>query len=353
MTEPINVWDYERLAEEKLDSAAFGYFAGGSGDEITLAANLEAFRRIRLRPRMMVDVTNVSTRTEVLGHDISMPVLVAPMAFQRLAHPEGELATARGAARADTIFCLSTVATASAENVAAAAPEGARWFQLYVFQDRGLTRELLQEAAAAGFTAIVLTVDLPRLGRRERDLRTELRIPEELVPNLVRAGLGREDLTPEETFDVLAMDVSWRDVEQFAEMSGLPVLVKGILTAEDAVLACESGVAGVVVSNHGGRQLDGVPPSLDVLPEVVDAVAGRVPVLLDSGIRRGADVVKALALGAQATLVGRPVAWGLATDGEDGVARVLELLREEIELALALLGCRSPAEVTPGHVSRP
>jgi isopentenyl diphosphate isomerase/L-lactate dehydrogenase-like FMN-dependent dehydrogenase len=350
VTEPLNIWDYERIAEEKLDPAAFGYFAGGSGDETTLAANLEAFRRVKLRPRMLVDVSNVSTRTDVLGHDISMPLLVAPMAFQRLAHPDGELATARGAARADTIFCLSTVATASAEDVAGAAPEGARWFQLYVFKDRGLTRELLEEAAAAGFSAIVLTVDLPRLGRRERDLRTDLRIPEELVPSLVRADLGREELTPEETFDVLAMDISWRDVEQFAEMSGLPVLVKGILTAEDAVLACESGAAGIVVSNHGGRQLDGVPASLEVLPDVVDAVAGQVPVLLDSGIRRGTDVVKALALGAQATLLGRPAAWALAAAGEDGVAHVLELMRDEIELALALLGCRSPAEVTPAHV---
>ncbi len=353
MPEPVNVWDYERLAEEKLDPAAFGYFAGGSGDEITLAANLEAFRRVKLRPRMLVDVTEVSTRTEILGHDISMPALVAPMAFQHLAHPEGEMATARGAARAGTIFCLSTVATASAADIAEAAPEGTRWFQLYVLRDRGLTQALLEEAAAAGFSAVLLTVDLPRLGRRERDLRTDLRIPEELVPSLVRASSRTELLTPEETFDVLAMDVSWRDVEHFAGLSGLPVLVKGILTAEDAVLACESGAAGVVVSNHGGRQLDGVPASLEVLPEVVDAVAGRVPVLLDSGIRRGTDVVKALALGAQGTLVGRPAAWGLAVGGEDGVARVLELLRDEIELALALLGCRSPAEVTPAHLVRP
>jgi isopentenyl diphosphate isomerase/L-lactate dehydrogenase-like FMN-dependent dehydrogenase len=349
--EPLNVWDYERLAEEKLDPGAFGYFAGGAGDELTLRANLEAFRRIKLRPRMLVDVTTVSTRTTVLGHEVSMPLMVSPVAFQRLAHPDGEAATARAAARAGTIFCLSTTASASSEKIAAAAPDGVRWFQLYVFKDRGLTRALLEEAAAAGFSAVLLTVDLPRFGRRERDLRTDVRIPDELVPSLVRAGKSAKPLTPEESFNLLAMDVSWRDVEQFAAWSGLPVLVKGILTAEDALLAIESGAVGVVVSNHGGRQLDGVPASLEALPEVVEAVAGRVPVLMDGGIRRGTDVLKALALGAQATLAGRPLVWGLAAGGEDGAYRVLELLRDEIELGLALLGCRSPSEVTRAHVT--
>lgn len=351
MPEPLNVWDYERLAEQKLEPEAFGYFAGGSGDELTLSDNIEAFRRIKLRPRMLVDVTRTTTRSEVLGQDISMPALVAPMALQRLAHPDGEEATARGAARAGTIFCLSTIATTAIEDVAAAAPDSTRWFQLYVFRDRGLTRSLLEEAAAAGFTAVVLTVDLPRLGRRERDLRTDLHIPVELVPNLARARNRHTELTVEQTLEVIASNVTWQDIERISDDSRLPVLVKGILTAEDALLACESGAAGLVVSNHGGRQLDGVRASIDALPEVVDTVSGRVPVLLDSGVRRGTDVVKALALGAQATLIGRPVAWGLAVDGEDGVARVLELLRAEIELALALLGCRSPAEVTRTHVT--
>jgi isopentenyl diphosphate isomerase/L-lactate dehydrogenase-like FMN-dependent dehydrogenase len=347
---PLNVWEYERLAEEKLDPGAYGYFAGGAGDELTLEDNVAAFRRLKLRPRMLVDVTGVTTETEILGHRVSMPVLVAPMAYQRLAHPEGERATARAAARAGTIFCLSTIATAGAAEIADSAPGGQRWLQLYVFRDRGVTRELLAEAVAGGFSAVLLTVDLPRSGRRERDLRTGVQIPHD-VPSIVRALGSAEDLRPEDAVGVIAQDVSWRDVEAFAEASGLPVLVKGILTAEDALLACESGAAGVVVSNHGGRQLDGVQASVDALADVVEAVAGRIPVLVDGGIRRGTDVAKALALGAHATLVGRPCIWGLAVDGEDGVARVLDLLRDEIELALALLGCRSPADVTRAHVS--
>jgi isopentenyl diphosphate isomerase/L-lactate dehydrogenase-like FMN-dependent dehydrogenase len=342
--EPLNVWEYERLAEEKLDPAAFGYFAGGAGDEVTLRDNVEAYGRIRLRPRVLADVSGVSTAATVLGHEVSMPLLVAPVAFQRLAHPDGEPATARAAARAGTIFCLSTVATAGPADI----PDGVRWFQLYVFKDRGFTRDLVQRAVDAGFSALLLTADTPRLGRRERDHRTGFKIPAELVPSLA----GHDLLTPEETFASMADDLSWRDVDELASMSGLPVLVKGVLTAEDALLACESGAAGVVVSNHGARQLDGVPATIDALPEVVAAVGGRIPVLHDGGIRRGTDAAKALALGADAVLAGRPFIWGLAVGGEAGVAAVLELLREELLLALALLGCASPAELTPAHVNR-
>jgi (S)-2-hydroxy-acid oxidase len=342
----LNVVDYERLAKETLEPGAYGYFAGGAGDEVTLRENVEAFRRLRLRPRVLADVSGVTTAATILGHEISMPILVAPVAFQRLAHPEGELAAARAAARAGTIYSLSTVATASPAEIAEAAPQGVRWFQLYVFKDRGFTRGLVEAAASAGFSAILLTADTPHLGRRERDHRTGFRVPAELIPNLA----GNDLLTPEETFASMADDLSWRDIEGLASMSGLPVLVKGVLTSEDALLACESGAAGVVVSNHGGRQLDGVPASIEALPEVVEAVGGRIPVLMDGGIRRGTDVVKALALGAQAVLAGRPFVWGLAAAGEEGVAAVLELLRAELELALALLGCRTPAEVTAGHV---
>ena len=299
---PLNVAEYERLAAEILPADAYGYFAGGADDEVTLRENVEAFQRLRLRPRVLADVSGVSTKATVLGHDVSMPILVAPLAFQRLAHPEGEVATARAAARAGTIFCLSTVATAAPAEIT----EGVRWFQLYVFKDRGFTRGLVEAAVEAGFSAIVLTADTPHLGRRERDHRTGFRVPSELIPTLV----GHKLLTPEETFASMADDLSWRDVEGFASMSGLPVLVKGVLTAEDALLACESGAAGVVVSNHGGRQLDGVPATIEALPEVVDAVAGRIPILLDGGIRRGTDVVKALALGADAVLAGRAVRLG-------------------------------------------
>lgn len=341
----LNVSDYERMAAEKLDPSAYGYFAGGAGDEVTLRENVDAFQRLKLRPRVLADVAGVSTAANVLGHDVSLPVLVAPVAFQRLAHPEGEVATARAAARAGTIFCLSTVATAGPAEMT----EGMRWFQLYVFKDRSFTRSLIERAVEAGFSAILLTADTPHLGRRERDHRTGFRVPAELVPSLS----GHDLLTPEETFASMADDLSWRDVEAFASMSGLPVLVKGVLTKEDALLACESGAAGIVVSNHGGRQLDGVPATIEALPEVVAAVAGRLPVLLDGGIRRGTDVIKALALGAQAVLAGRPFVWGLAAAGEDGVSAVLELLRAELELGLALLGCRSPADVTAAHVARP
>jgi isopentenyl diphosphate isomerase/L-lactate dehydrogenase-like FMN-dependent dehydrogenase len=336
---PINVWDYERLAEEKLDANAHAYFAGGAGDELTLRENVAAFRRLALRPRMLVDVTSISTATTVLGTEIALPVLVAPLALQRMAHADGELATARAAAAAGTIMCLSSGATARPAEVAAAAPGAKRWHQVYVFSDRTLTTELIDEARSTGFSALVLTVDVPYLGRRERDIRVDFKIPEGITPIGDLFGAG---------FDT---SISWRDLEWLAGY-GLPLVVKGLLTAEDARLACEHGAAAVVVSNHGGRQLDGVAASIDALPEIVEAVDGRAEVLLDGGVRRGTDALKALALGARAVLIGRAMLWGLAVDGEAGVRHVLELLRAEIELGLALLGCCSPAEVTGGHVQR-
>jgi 4-hydroxymandelate oxidase len=337
-TEPVNVRDYERLAEEKLDANALAYFAGGSGDEVTLRDNLAAFERRKLRPRVLVDVGSVSTTTTVLGSEISMPILLAPLALQGMAHEHGELATARAAARAGTVMCLSTAATVRPADVAEAAPEGRRWFQVYVFEQRGLTEELISEAVENGFSALVLTVDAPYLGRRERDIRVDFKIPEHLTVTGDIFGIG---------FDAA---LGWRDLEWLAGY-GLPVVVKGILTEEDARLACEHGAAGVVVSNHGGRQLDGVPAALDALEEVVDAVDGRAEVYLDGGVRRGTDALKALALGARAVFVGRPFVWGLAVGGEEGVADVLRLLRDEVELGLALLGCVSPAEVTRRHVA--
>ena len=349
--EPLNVSDYERLAEERLGPGAFGYYAGGAGDEWTLRENVAAFRRWVLRPRVLVDVGTVSTATTVLGTEVSMPVLVAPTAFHRLAHPDGELATARAGASAGTIMCLSTFATAGAAEVAEAAPGGARWFQLYWHPDREITRTLVEQAAAAGFTAIVLTVDLPVLGNRERDLRTGFSVPTELVPAFMSAVPEAAEVGSDAIAPLVDPRITWRDLEWLRSLSDLPLLVKGVLTAEDAVLACEHGCGGIVVSNHGGRQLDGVPASLDALPEVVEAVTGRCDVLVDGGIRRGTDVVKALALGARAVLVGRAVLWGLAHDGQAGVERVLALLRAETELALALLGCRSPDDVTRTHVS--
>ena len=338
MAAPVNVWDYERLAEERLDANAGAYFAGGAGDEVTLRDNLAAFERRRLRPRVLVDVRVVTTATTVLGTDVALPVLIAPLALQGLAHPDGELATARAAAAAGTIMCLSSAATSSPAEVAAAAPDAPCWFQVYVWTPRTLTEAAIDQAVEHGYSALVLTVDVPYLGRRERDIRVDFKVPEHLTVQGDLFGGG---------FDA---GVSWRDLEWLAGY-GLPIVVKGILTGEDARLACEHGAAAVVVSNHGGRQLDGVPASLDVLEEVVAAVDGRAEVLLDGGVRRGTDVLKALALGARSVLIGRAMVWGLAAAGEEGVRDVLRLLRDEIELGLALLGCRSPEEVTRAHVN--
>ena len=352
--QPFNVADFERLAADRLDPGTYGYFAGGAGDERTLRDNVAAFARRRMRPRMLVDVEEVRAATTVLGAEISMPLLVAPVAFQRLVDPEGEPAMARAAAAAGTVMCLSTIATSRPAEVAAQAPPASRWLQLYLFRDRAVSRALVDEAIEAGFEAVVLTVDAPRAGRRERDLRTGFEVPADLgAPAVAAATGGERSLTIQEVFALVDPTPSWRDLEALVAETELPILVKGILTAEDATLAAEHGAAGVVVSNHGGRQLDGVPASLDALPEVVDAVAGRCEVLLDGGIRRGTDVAMALALGARAVLAGRAPLWGLAADGERGARRVLELLHEEVELALALLGCRTPADLTSEHVSGP
>jgi isopentenyl diphosphate isomerase/L-lactate dehydrogenase-like FMN-dependent dehydrogenase len=352
-TAPLNVWDYERLAAERLDPGAWSYFAGGADDERTLRWNVEAYARWQLRPRVLCDVSDVSTETTVLGTRVSMPLLVAPVAFHRMAHPDGEAGTARAAAAAGTLMCLSTIATSTPADVAAAAPGAPRWFQLYVFKDWGLTEALVAQAVEAGFSALVLTADTPYLGRREGPLRTGFTIPDDVrIPAVDRARGTIEPFALHEHFALFSPAVSWRDVERLATVSRLPVVVKGVLTGEDARLACEHGADAVVVSNHGGRQLDGVPATLDALPEVAEAIAGRIEVYLDGGIRRGTDAVKALALGARAVLAGRAVVWGLAAGGEEGARHVLELLREEIRLGLSLLGCTRPEEISRAHVAR-
>jgi isopentenyl diphosphate isomerase/L-lactate dehydrogenase-like FMN-dependent dehydrogenase len=349
---PVNVSEYERLAEGALEEGALGYFAGGACDELTLHENVAAFRRLRLRPRMLVDVSGVSTATTVLGTDVSMPLLVAPTAIQKMCHPDGEPATARAAAAAGTVMTLSTIATSTPAEVAAAAPGAPRWFQVYCFRDEGVTRALIEQAVEHGYEALVLTVDAPRAGRRERDLRTAFEVPAEVTVPSVAAALGEPaSLTIAEIFGMLDLTLTWRDLERIRGLSDLPLLVKGVMTEEDARLACEAGVDGIVVSNHGGRQLDGVHAPIEVLSEVVEAVEGRAEVLVDGGVRRGTDVVKALALGASAAMIGRPVLWGLAVAAEEGVRHVLELLREEIELALLLCGCPTPGDVTRAHIS--
>lgn len=357
--DPVNVLDYERLAREQTDQAVWDYVAGGANDEITLRENRAAFDRIRLRPRVLIDVSTVSTTTDVLGTPIAFPAIVAPTAFQTLVHPGGESATARGTAAADTIMAVSTLASQTLEQVAAAAP-GPKWFQLYCYRERHVTQRLIERAERAGYRAICMTVDVPRLGRRERDLRNRFAFPPDVIPRNFEdvADLGAvadEDVSSQLASYVAGLldsALTWKDVTWLKSLTTLPIIVKGILTADDAALALDCGVDGIVVSNHGGRQLDGVPATIEVLAEIVGTVNGRVPVLVDGGVRRGTDIVKAIALGARAVLVGRPILWGLALTGERGVRRVLELLRAEFELALALCGAPSPAAVGPKHIQR-
>jgi 4-hydroxymandelate oxidase len=332
----VTVDDYEPAARAALPDDFYGFVAGAAGDEWSHQQNRLAFDRWVLRPRVLRGVGEADPSVDVLGSPLSMPVLVAPWAYQRVAHPDGELATARAAARSGTIMCVSTTALEILEDVAAAS-DGPKWWQLYVFTDRAYTEDMLARVVGAGFGAIVWTVDLNAYGLRHRETRAGYEPP----------------ISPKT--ETLAYDVtlSWGDLPWIREHTpGLPLLVKGVLTAEDAALAIQAGVDGIVVSNHGGRQLDTSPATLEALPEVVAAVAGRVPVLMDGGVRRGTDVVKALALGATAVLIGRPAAWGLAVAGEEGVADVLRILRDEVENAMTLCGCRTVADITRDHVAR-
>jgi 4-hydroxymandelate oxidase len=333
----INVADYLEAAAAKVDAGVWCYFEGGAGDEVTLRANVAAYGRWRFRPRMLVDVSEVSTATTLLGTPVASPLGVAPFAMQRLIDPEGEVATARAAGAAGVLMCVSTLTTSTHAEIAKAG-DGPRWLQLYVLNDRARTIAHITEAREAGYSAVVLTVDLPYVGRRERDLRLGFQNP---PPNLHLPYANLFENSPA---------LTWRDLEWIRAEMPLPLVVKGILTREDATLAVEHGADAIWVSNHGGRQLDGVAAGLDALPEVVDAVAGRCEVYVDGGIRRGTDVLKALALGARAAFAARPFAGGLAVGGEAGVASVLSILRDEIELGLGLLGCTAPDQVARSHV---
>jgi 4-hydroxymandelate oxidase len=359
--DPLDLGALEAEARARLELGVYDYIAGGADAELTLADNLAAWSRLRLRPHVLRDVTEVSTATTLLGSQAPTPLLVAPMAYHRMAHPAGEAASAAGAAAAGAPYICSTQATMSVEEVADAAPDAVRWFQVYVVRDRGWTAELVARAAAAGYRALVLTVDVPLLGTRLRDLRNDFRLPTGMAPaNAPPAGAARRR---ELAVDVLAQagqfdpGLTPETIGWLAERSGLPVVVKGVLRGDDAVACLDAGAAAVVVSNHGGRQLDGVVATADALAEVAAAVAERAEVYVDGGIRRGTDVVKALALGARAVLVGRPVLWGLAAGGAAGVERVLSGLAGELRLAMALCGAVGVADLTPdliaGHASPP
>lgn len=348
----INLLDLESHAKDSLSQMAFDYYAGGAGDEHTLRDNIEAYDRIRLRPRMLVDISKMDMSTALFKTKIDMPIMIAPMAFQRLAHKDGEVAMAKAAARHNTVMVLSTLATSSIEEVAENAT-GPLWFQLYVYKERSITRELVSRAEKAGYKAIVVTVDSPVLGKRFRDVRNNFQLPAEL-----KMGNFADDILekfPQTDGDsglaayinsIYDTSLTWKDFEWIAGLTKLPVIVKGVLRADDAEHAMNSGAKGIVVSNHGGRQLDTTIATIDALPEVVTAVGGHIPVIVDGGIRRGTDVLKAIALGANAVLLGRPLLWGLTLGGEDGAAHVLDLLKMELANAMSLAGCGNLESIT-------
>ena len=350
--------DLEAQARARLPRSVYDYFAGGAEDEAAVRGNRAAFQSYRFRHRVLTGAAQPDIAVELFGQVLQMPLAIAPMAAQRMAHPDGELAMARAAGRSGVAYALSTLSSASIEEVAASSG-GARWFQLYVYKDRSLTTELIGRAAISGYSAVLLTVDAPYLGRRERDLRNAFTLPagiryENLVGALARSGsaeLGESALA--NYFNTqLEPGLTWGDLEWLAAQSRLPVVVKGVVRGDDARRCLSSGAAGVIVSNHGGRQLDYSVATLEALPEVVEAVGGAAPVLIDGGIRRGTDVLKAIALGARGVLIGRPFLWALTVGGEDGVRRMLDQLREEITLSMSLLGARTLAELTPDLVRR-
>jgi 4-hydroxymandelate oxidase len=359
-TTAVNAADYKVLARRALDEAAWAYLAGGAGDELTLRANRDAWNALRLLPRVLRELAGGHTRVELLGRTWPTPLLVAPVAHQKLAHPDGEWATAMAAAAQGVGFVLSTQTSVPLEHVAAAmrddAGRGPLWFQLYWQRDRAFVRELVQRAEAAGFEALVLTVDAPVHGARDRERRTGFRVPQAaaavhlqgLPPRPARApAAGASAL-----FDDLLVDApTWRDVEWLRAQTQLPLVLKGVLHPDDARDALAAGAAALVVSNHGGRTLDTAVTTADALPAIADALGGALPLLVDGGIRRGTDVLKAVALGARAVFVGRPAVFALAAAGAPGVAHLLRLLRDELEIAMALTGCRTLADAGPALIA--
>nr|GMC53881.1 peroxisomal (S)-2-hydroxy-acid oxidase GLO4-like [Ipomoea batatas] len=350
--EPVNVNEFQELARQALPKMYYDFYAGGAEDEHTLKDNEKAFHRIIIRPRVLIDVGRIDMSTAILGYKTSAPIMVGPTAMHKLAHPDGEVATARAAAASNVIMGLSFSASSTIEEVASSC-NAVRFFQIYVFKRRDTTELMVRRAVKNGFKAIILTVDTPRLGRREADIKNKLISPplknfEGLISTTVvpDSGSGLEAYAS----STLDSSLSWKDIAWLKSITNLPILLKGILTHEDAIKALEVGVAGIIVSNHGARQLDYSPATISVLEEVVLAVKGKVPVLFDGGVRRGTDIFKALALGAQAVLIGRPVVFGLAAKGQNGVTQVIEMLKNELELTMALSGCCTIKDISRSHV---
>ncbi|MCX6389004.1 MAG: alpha-hydroxy acid oxidase [Solirubrobacterales bacterium] len=342
---PKTLREFEARFAQTLPEGPTAYFSGASADEITLRSNTDAWSQLEIFPRVLVDVSTRDPSVRLLGSQRPHPLVVAPTAYHGLAHPRAEEATAAGAAQTQTPYTLSTLATRRPADVAKAAPNGSNWFQIYRFKDRAISDSLMAEAIESGFEALVLTVDLPLLGRRDRELESNFTIGDaSLVPGVSDASITGE-ISMQDTADLIDPSLTWKDVEELSERSPLPVILKGILRPDDALQAIACGAAGVVVSNHGGRQLDTTPATATVLEGIRDALGPDPTVLVDGGIRRGTDVLKALVLGADAVMVGRPVIWGLATAGEAGVAAVLNILLDEFDRALALSGCPQASDL--------
>ena len=320
----LSLFDFETEAHTRVSHGAWERISGGSADEITLRWNREAYDHIRLKPRILVDVSKLDTRVTLFGHELPFPILLAPTGGQRFIHPEGDVAAARGAAAANSIYVISSSASMKVEDIAKST-KGPVWFQLYVQKDRAFTRDLVQRAEDSGCRALCVTVDSPTFGARNREDRAKNELPERELPNLK----GKDYLDP---------SLTWKDIDWLRSFARRPVLLKGVLNPDDAATAVKAGASGIIVSNHGARNLDTVPATIDALPLVVEKVAGRVPVLVDGGVRRGTDIIKAFALGASAVQIGRPYLWGLGISGAEGVTRVVEILRKEFEIAMALTG---------------
>jgi 4-hydroxymandelate oxidase len=339
--------DYEAAAKPRIPHMAWEFYNSSAGDEISMRWNLEAYQRVRLKPRVLVDVSSLDTRVTLFGHEHPFPILLAPTAYHRLAHPDGELATVRGANAADATLVLSTMSTTAVEDVARVS-KNPLWFQLYVQRDRGFARDLAQRAEAAGCRALCLTVDTAVLGARNREDRAQFRLPANLeLPHLrglkvdgveIAKGAGHRPMGHSIYSAISDPGLTWKDVEWLAGFAKVPLLLKGVLDPDDADRGVESGAQGIIVSNHGARNLDTTPATIDALPLVAERISGRVPVLVDGGVRRGTDVLKAVAYGASAVLIGRPYLYGLGVAGEDGVAHVVDILRREFEMAMALTG---------------
>ncbi|CAO2823397.1 unnamed protein product [Amaranthus hypochondriacus] len=352
--EMTNISEYEKLAKERLPKMIYDYYASGAEDQWTLQENTNAFSRILFRPRILIDVSQIDMTTTILGFNISMPIMIAPTAMQKMAHPEGEMATARPASSAGTIMIMSSWETSSVEEVASTG-NGIRFFQVYVMRDRNVTIQLIKRAEKADFKAIAVTVDTPRVGRKEAHIKNKFKLPSHLtIKNYDGLDIGKTNQTNNSASGAYVTSeadrhdrsLNWKDIEWLKTITKLPILLKGVLTAEDARLAVQAGVAGIIVSNHGGRQLNYVPAAIMALEEVAQAVERHIPVFLDGGVRRGTDVFKALALGASGVFIGRPIVFSLAVHGEAGVRKVLQMVRDEFELTMALNGCRAIKEIS-------